>query len=697
MKCNEHQSKQIFKHSGIPVPEGDLLNKQQLLTYSPPFSPPWMLKAQVLTGGRGKAGGIQKVKNLDDFSATAQNIFSQKINGEAIPFIRVEPAADIAREFYLSVSLQRSQACFVLTIAREGGVDIENMGPDNLLIQKINPGLGLQAHQIRAAFFHLDLNKNTWPGFEKLMQKLFQATQEQGLLLAEINPLVLTATDDWLALDGKVEIDDNFKEINPELEKYYQPEHATRQENEARDAGLSFHSLSGWVGLMVNGAGLAMATMDLLNFSNLPAANFLDLGGGADEKRMSTALKILFSDEQVQVVLVNIFGGILSCENVALAMASALDGKEPDKPMIIRFSGHGAEAGVSILENLKLDNLFLASQLNQALEKLNQYIPEDREPASIQKPTQFKAQKSSRSTHSDPHTKTAKDLQLIDKQTPVLVQGITGKEGKLHSRLMQEYGTNIVAGVTPFKGGQTFLEIPVYNSVHQACQKHEIEASIIFVPASFASDAVLEAVQAEIPLVICITEGVPQQEMLRILPVLQKSSSMLIGPNTPGIIAPGKSKVGIMPGNTFLQGRVAVLSRSGTLTYESVSRLSHAGIGQSLCVGIGGDPFVGTSFVQLCEHLRTDQNTEAILILGEIGGNAEEELAAYVRETAFPKPIISFIAGQTAPPGKRLGHAGAILEGKGGTRDKLQAMQEAGFLICPDLQSIPDAVASVLS
>ena len=696
MKCNEHQSKQIFKQAGIPIPEGDILSKEQLSTYSPSFAPPWMLKAQVLSGGRGKAGGIQKVNSLDEFPESAQNIFSQKIKGEAIPFIRVEPLTDIAREFYLSISVQRSRASLVLTIAQEGGVEIENMGQDNLLIQEINPALGIQAHQIRAAFFHLDLNKNNWPGFEQLMRNLFQAVQRNGLLLAEINPLVLTASEDWLALDGKVEIDDNFKEIHPELEKYYQPEHATLQENEARDAGLSFHSLSGWVGLMVNGAGLAMATMDLLNFSDLPAANFLDLGGGADEKRMSTALKILFSDQQVRVVLINIFGGILSCENVASAMGSALDGQEPDKPIIVRFSGHGAEAGKAILENLNLNNLILVSELNQALKSLDQYKPKDFQPASIKQPKQLKKQEVPQTLRVAAAKKSSQDFQLIDEQTPVLVQGITGKEGKLHTRLMQEYGTNIVAGVTPFKGGQSFFDVPVYNSVQQACKRHKPKASIIFVPASFATDAVLEAVQADIPLIVCITEGVPQQEMLRILPVVKNSSSMLIGPNTPGIIAPGKSKIGIMPGNTFLKGQVAVLSRSGTLTYESVSRLSAAGIGQSLCIGVGGDPFVGTSFVELCERLKDDQHTEAILILGEIGGGAEEELAAYVKQTAFPKPIVSFIAGQTAPPGKRLGHAGAILEGKGGIEGKLQAMEEAGFLICPDLQSIPEAVSSIL-
>ena len=285
---------------------------------------------------------------------------------------------------------------------------------------------------------------------------------------------------------------------------------------------------------------------------------------------------------------------------------------------------------------------------------------------------------------------------IIDENTRLLVQGITGKEGAFHTRQAVEYGTKVVAGMTPGKGGAQVDGIPVYNTVAEAVHREGVNASVIFVPPPFAADAIMEAADVGIPLIVCISEGIPTLDMVRIIPFLKARGSRLIGPNCPGIISPGKSKIGIMPGRIHRRGSVGVISRSGTLTYEVVFQLSQREIGQSTCIGIGGDPIVGTHFIDCLKLFEADLETEAVVLIGEIGGTAEEQAASLVREE-IKKPVIGFVAGRTAPPGRRMGHAGAIISGgKGTAAEKIAAWEEAGITVCQSPAEIGATVEQVL-
>ena len=285
---------------------------------------------------------------------------------------------------------------------------------------------------------------------------------------------------------------------------------------------------------------------------------------------------------------------------------------------------------------------------------------------------------------------------LVNNDTRVVVQGITGKEGSFHARACRDYGTKVVAGVTPGKGGQKMDDIPVFNTVAQAVAEAGANTSLIFVPPAFAADAILEAAAAGVKVIVCITEGIPTLEMVRVMRLLKDSDIRLIGPNCPGIISPGQAKVGIMPGHIHKPGPMGLVSRSGTLTYEAVHQLTLLDIGQSTCVGIGGDPIIGTDFIDMLKLFAADPQTEGVVLIGEIGGTAEEEAAAFIKAT-FKKPVVAFIAGQTAPPGKRMGHAGAIISGGSGkAADKIAALEAAGVTVAKTIAELGQVVKQVM-
>lgn len=699
MHLTEHAGKALLDAAGIEVPPAIVLEPGDSDARTPPFAGPYYLKAQVLAGGRGKAGGVVRLDDADAIGPAAGQLFSMILGGAAPPFLRLEPAVAHDRALYLSLGVSREHKSLCLTVAGQGGVDVEGLaGGDALLVLPVPAACTLTARLARRAFFHLRLDKALWEPFFTLLARLFAVVRDNRLLLAEINPLAVTPDGRFVALDAKVGVDDSVAAVTPALGGFFDARLLPASERRARRQGLAFVSLPGRIGLLANGAGLAMATMDALEAAGLQAANFLDFGGTADAARLRAAFDLLFADEHVAACLVNMFGGILSCADVARALLDALGDAPPPRPVVVRFAGNGAAEGADVLRHQGLPALVVAEDMDQAMAMLSEVAPVgarrvlDAPPPALCREA---AGHAGRPKKGGPEG-TLPSLLDLDGASGVLVQGLTGRAGRRHAGLMRAYGTNVVAGVTPFRGGEIVAGVPVHDTVAAAVARHDIALSVIFVPAPGAADAILEAAEAGIGRIVCITDGVAQHDMLAVREELRGRDVLLLGPNTPGMLLPGRMQAGIMPPQPFLPGPVAVFSRSGTLTYEVCSRLSAAGIGQAVAAGIGGDPFGGADFVGLCRMVRQDPRVRAVMVIGEVGGRAEEDLADYVRRTAYPKPVVAFVAGLTAPPGRALGHAGALLERAGGATGKLAALAGAGIAVCPELGEVAGVMAQAL-
>ncbi len=395
-----------------------------------------------------------------------------------------------------------------------------------------------------------------------------------------------------------------------------------------------------------------MATLDMVNHYGGKPANFCDVGGGADAEHVATALQIIQGDQKVHKIFINILAGITRCDEVAKGIVEVKKVVGLKKPLVVRMQGTNFDEGKRILDSAGITTL-------EKMDEAAQLV-------------------------------TSAKVALVGKQTRAIVQGITGNQGSFHTRLMREYGTQIVAGVTPGKGGTSTQGVSVYDTVAAALERTDANASIIFVPAPFAKEAGMEAIDAGLNPVVIITEMIPARDSMVLMAYAKEHGATIIGPNTPGVITPGEAKLGIMPGDVFSPGGVGVASRSGTLTYEIASYLTRAGIGQSTCLGIGGDPITGLNFVDVLKMFRDDKSTDAVVLIGEIGGSAEEDAADFIEDTKYAKPVAAYVAGRAAPPGKRMGHAGAIITGTEGTADaKMKRFREVGVRVAEVPSELP--------
>uniref|UniRef100_A0A1A9UKB7 Succinate--CoA ligase [ADP/GDP-forming] subunit alpha, mitochondrial n=1 Tax=Glossina austeni TaxID=7395 RepID=A0A1A9UKB7_GLOAU len=426
--------------------------------------------------------------------------------------------------------------------------------------------------------------------------------------LIKINPIVINQNNDLICLDGKLNVDENALYRQIYLKKIQDNSQLDSREIYAEKWGLNYIPLQGNIGCMVNGAGLAMGTMDLIKLHGGSPANFLDVGGDATVEKVDQAFRIIILDRYVKSILVNIFGGIVKCDLIADGIIQAISNLQVNIPVVVRL------------------------------------------------------------------------------------EGFTGKQGTFHCEKALLEGTKIVGGVTPGKGGIKHLGLPVFNTVQEAVLNTHATASVIYVPAKFCKDSILEAIDNNIKLIVCITEGIPISDMLVVKQKLNQTNTIMIGPNCPGIITPHQCKIGIMPGNIHIPGNIGIVSRSGTLTYEAVKQITDVGLGQSTCVGIGGDPISGTNFTDILKLFENDLDTHAVLMIGEIGGSSEEIAAKFIK-SYMTKKVFAYIAGITAPQGKRMGHAGAIIaQGQGGAEEKIKILKKSGVLVIDNLSNIGKSI-----
>ena len=480
--------------------------------------------------------------------------------------------------------------------------------------------------------------------------KLAEVASDEDATLIEVNPLIVTADREVVALDAKVTIDGNALFRHQDLAEIADTVDDP-QEAMAKEKGLTYVKLDGNVGILANGAGLCMSTLDVVAQAGGAPANFLDAGGGSKAEAIVNALEVIKSDAKVTAILFNIFGGITRCDEIAKGIVTASGQLDLE-----RAAGRPPRR----------------HQLRGGAEDPRRGRPAQPAPGeddARRRPPRRRAGGGDRVSI------------IVGNETKLVVSGLTGREGSFHGLRNRAYGTDLVAGVTPGKGGQDVEGVPVFDTIKEAVEEAGANTSMIFVPARFAAPAIDEAIESGVETVIAITEGIPVLDMLKTYWKAKEAGVRLIGPNCPGVLSPGKANVGIIPAQFFDPGSIGVVSKSGTLTYQIGNELKQAGAGNSSIVGIGGDPIVGSDFIDILTLYEADPETELIVMVGEIGGDAEERAAEFIA-SEVSKPVVAYIAGFTAPPGKQMGHAGAIISGSSGTAQaKKDALEAKGVRV----------------
>jgi len=665
MKLHEFHAKKIFRENGIFVPEGKFFSFSQNIKKTDLFAKfPLIIKSQVLAGGRGKAGLVKKVNSFDEILNYRDKFNKIVYKNEASIGVLIEEIVEHDTEYYISLLINKKDKNILLIFSSEGGVDIEEVGKNNSnKIKKISLPLAKSSlNDLIIKEFENEFNQSQLDKFIDFVIKLRDLFLKIDATLIEINPFIFASDDNIVALDAVIDIDDSAKFRQSEIFEFAATLQNENKKSIENPFGTHFVKLDGNIGIIGCGAGIVMASMDMINFFGGKPANFLDIGGGADRNKTIKALEFLNGFDNIKVIFINIFGGITDCLQIADALIDFRIMHSDCKYNVIRLMGNNSEVAI---KKLKANGIFAYDSMEQAAQKAVEL--------ALKKESLF----------------------LISKNTNVLVQGITGKYGSYHTKKMLDYGTNIVAGVSPAKGGDYVYSVPVYNSIREAKQDFSIDATIIFVPAKFAKEAALEAISEKIPLVVIITEHIPVFDTIEIINEANKNDVKIIGPNCPGIIKVNEANIGIIPGDILRKGSAGIISRSGTLLYEVCYQLSKNSVGVSTAVGLGGDPVIGTSVVDIVDYYVNSDDIKYIVYIGEIGGGDDEiRLAEYIKKNNISKPIISFFAGKTAPVGAKMGHAGAIIDGEKSTVDyKIKLLSEAGCKIA----GIPSEICSIIN
>ena len=677
MDLLEYQGKQLFARHGLKVSSGEAVTTvEDAVRAADEIGYPVVVKAQVLIGGRGKAGGVKLAADEAQAREHATSILGLDIRGHIVRTLWIEHASDIATEYYASVLLDRSAKQPLVMFSVEGGVEIEQVAeqsPEKLMRHHVDALDGLSREEAVEIATRGGADADVVQGVADALLALYEVWTQEDATLAEINPLIVTPEREVKALDAKVSLDGNALYRHPENQGCPTPRTKIRSSARAKEQGVQYVKLDGDIGILGNGAGLVMSTLDVVAQAGGSPANFLDAGGGSDAEKIKQAVQLILANDAVKAVLFNIFGGITRGDEVARGLIAAFEEIKPSVRSWCAWTGRTTSRGASSCRRRHWETCMPPGRWTRPPRRSWLSRPARARESQSDGGSRRRADAPGGRGHHRPrgHLSHAQQPQLRHERRRRRHpgQGRPGRRG--HSRVRQ-LGAGHAGG--PAEHGDDLRPAAVRRRLDPRGGRGRVE------------------------LVIAITEGIPAHDELRVYNTLKRDhpGTRLIGPNCPGILSPGKANVGIIPASFFKEGNVGVVSRSGTLTYQIGNEIAQAGFGCSSIVGIGGDPVPGSSFVDVLELFEADDQTELIVLSGEIGGSAEEEAAEYIAEHVT-KPVVAYIAGFTAPAGKQMGHAGAIVSGTSGTAAaKASALEAKGVRVGRTPTEVAEIAVEVL-